>query len=119
MTLLPIVKADAPDGAAQSTGCGCGGHGGCGGGGSSAPVEAQPGDIVVSTIPRGERHATIFAAVEALAPGEFLVIANDHAPEPLRAQLAAREPGQLTWEYLAEGPDVWRARIERVAGHCC
>ncbi len=119
MTQLPIVSADAPAAGAQ-TGCGCGGHGGCGGGGGAAgPVEAQPGDLVVSTIPHGQRHATIFAAVEALAPGESLVIANDHAPEPLRAQLANREPGQLTWEYLAEGPTVWRARISRVAGHCC
>ena len=118
MTQLPIVSADTTT---ESTGgCGCGGA--CGGGGG-APTDvaalAEPGDLVVSQIPAGERHATIFAAVAELAPGESMVIANNHAPEPLRVQLEQREPGQVTWEYLAEGPEVWRVKLSRVAGHCC
>lgn len=114
---LPIVSADrAAD--APTGGCGCGGCG-CGGASDGAAPAVEPGDLLVSAIPHAERHATIFAAVAELAPGESFVIANDHAPEPLRTQLELREPGQLTWEYLAEGPEVWRVRIGRVAGHCC
>ena len=65
------------------------------------------------------RATMIFAAVAALLPGESFVLTNDHDPKPLRYQLDAEEPGQVAWEYLAEGPDVWRVRLTRAAGHCC
>jgi len=38
---------------------------------------------------------------------------NDHDPKPLRYQLAAERPNLFGWTYEAEGPDVWRVRIER------
>src|SRR5699024_9796231 len=60
-----------------------------------------------------------FEAVAALQPGEAFVLANDHDPKPLRFQLEAREPGQIDWLYLAEGPELWRVQVGRVAGHCC
>ncbi len=124
MDMLPIVTAE-PTEAVTSTepagGCGCGGCG-CGGGGASAVAEnaaVLATDLDARTLDRSVRHATIIAAVAALEPGESLVLANDHDPKPLRAQLAEREPGQLTWDYLAEGPEIFRIQIGRVAGHCC
>ncbi|WP_149205302.1 DUF2249 domain-containing protein [Actinotalea subterranea] len=124
---LPLVSATtttaAPQTGTGAGGCGCGGCG-CGGGQGSAPADqpaqtALPGDLDVRPLVPAERHARIFGAVAALAPGEAFVLANDHDPKPLRYQLDAEEPGQIGWEYLAEGPDVWRVRISRAAGHCC
>ena len=113
-------------------GCGCGGCG-CGGGGGGASesssglqivarpeVDAsavQPGDFDVRTLAPAQRHEQIFAAVAALVPGEGFILANDHDPKPLRYQLDAEQPGEIGWEYLAEGPDVWRVLISRTT--CC
>jgi uncharacterized protein (DUF2249 family) len=62
-----------------------------------------------------ERHPKIFDAVDGLAPGEAFVLVNDHDPKPLYYQLAAERPGTFTWEYLEQGPDVWRVRIGKAA----
>lgn len=127
VTQLPLVNAGTTP---SSGGCGCGGHGGCGGDGvpgsatTAAPAtatapDAEPGDLDVRPLAPAQRHERIFAAVAALLPGESFVLTNDHDPKPLRYQLDAEEPGQVAWEYLAEGPDVWRVRLTRAAGHCC
>jgi uncharacterized protein (DUF2249 family) len=60
-----------------------------------------------------QRHTTIFAVYEALLPGAGFVLVNDHDPKPLRYQFEAEHAGQFTWDYLAEGPEVWRVRIGR------
>ncbi|WP_024287545.1 DUF2249 domain-containing protein [Cellulomonas sp. KRMCY2] len=121
MTTLPIVSAESPTTAEKDAGgCGCGG---CGCGGGQAPEtqaqQVQPGDLDVRSLAPAQRHERIFAAVAALEPGEAFVLTNDHDPKPLRYQLDAEQPGQIGWEYLAEGPEVWRVQISRVAGHCC
>lgn len=121
---LPLVSAETAP--ATSGGCGCGGCG-CGGQDAATPAAApvasetavQPDDLDVRLLAHGERHERIFAAVAALQPGEAFVLANDHDPRPLRAKLETLEPGQIGWEYRAQGPDVWRVEISRVAGHCC
>ncbi|WP_372594974.1 DUF2249 domain-containing protein [Actinotalea sp.] len=125
MDMLPIVTAEptAPTEQAEqagSGGCGCGGCG-CGAGGEAVAERAEvlATDLDARLLDRSVRHATIIAAVAALEPGESLVLANDHDPKPLRAQLAEREPGQLTWDYLAQGPEIFRIQITRVPGHCC
>lgn len=61
-----------------------------------------------------ERHPKIFRTFDALAPGEAFELVNDHNPKPLYAQLQAARSGQLSWEYLEEGPEVWRVRIGKV-----
>lgn len=63
-------------------------------------------------VPR-ERHPTIFAAFEALRPGQSFQLVNDHDPKPLRYQFEAEMPDRFTWEYLEEGPEAWRVRIGR------
>lgn len=67
----------------------------------------------VRALPPRERHPTIFATLDALQPGEALVLLNDHDPRPLRYELDAERPGRFRWTYLEEGPEVWRVRIER------
>ncbi|MEP7764823.1 DUF2249 domain-containing protein [Sanguibacter sp. 25GB23B1] len=69
---------------------------------------------VRTEIPR-VRHELIFTTFDELPVESGFVLVNDHDPKPLYYQLAAENPGQFTWEYLEEGPEVWRVRIGRVA----
>lgn len=68
----------------------------------------------VRVIPPREKHPTIFSTFSALAPGESFVLVNDHDPKPLRYQFDFEHAGQFGWEYLEEGPAVWRVEISRV-----
>ena len=98
----------------QGGGCGCGGCG-CGGGGAQTESGvAQPGDLDVRQLPHAVRHERIFGMVAELNPGEAFVLANDHDPKPLRYQLEAMNPGQISWEYLEAGPELWRVAVGRV-----
>jgi len=68
----------------------------------------------IRTEPPASRHAVIFKRFDALAHGAGFVLVNDHDPKPLYYQMAAEQPGTFTWDYLEEGPEVWRVRIGRV-----
>jgi uncharacterized protein (DUF2249 family) len=57
------------------------------------------------------RHALVYQALDALAPGETLELVNDHQPSPLRYELEATRAGQFAWQDGASGPDVFSARI--------
>ncbi|HEX5333863.1 MAG TPA: DUF2249 domain-containing protein [Cellulomonas sp.] len=77
------------------------------------PVPATDRVVDVRTeIPR-TRHELIFSTFATLPAGTAFVLVNDHDPKPLYYQLAAENPGEFTWEYLDEGPEVWRVRIGR------
>jgi uncharacterized protein (DUF2249 family) len=65
--------------------------------------------------PPVRRHAVIFEAFEALDAGGGFELVNDHDPKPLYYQFAAERPGAFTWDYIEEGPEVWRVRIGRPA----
>lgn len=65
----------------------------------------------VRIIPPPRKHPTIFETFEALAPGQTFMLVNDHDPKPLRYQFEAELAGRFTWEYLEQGPEVWRVRI--------
>ncbi len=82
---------------------------------SAEPVSLSP-VIDVRTIPPISRHATIFAMIDALEPGEALEIVNDHDPVPLRRQLETRNPGAFSWVYKEIGP-LWRVEIGRRKTH--
>lgn len=58
-----------------------------------------------------ERHPLIFDRLAALAPGDTLRLVNDHDPRPLRYQLDAERPGQLRWEAVTAGPEVWEVDL--------
>jgi uncharacterized protein (DUF2249 family) len=63
-------------------------------------------------IPR-RRHELIFQTFHDLLPGQAYVLVNDHDPKPLRYQFEAEQAGRFSWEYLEQGPEVWRVRIGR------
>ncbi|HKS69492.1 MAG TPA: DUF2249 domain-containing protein [Ktedonobacterales bacterium] len=69
----------------------------------------------VRTIPPAQRHPMIFARFNALPVGGRFELVNDHDPKPLYYQLNFEYSGQLGWEYLEQGPQVWRVRISRQA----
>ena len=57
------------------------------------------------------RHVRIFRTFEKLDSGEFMHLSNDHDPKPLYYQFLIEREGEFTWEYLEEGPDLWRVVI--------
>jgi len=66
----------------------------------------------VREIPPYKKHATIFKTYNNLAAGEAFVIINDHDPKPLQFQFAAEHgKDKFSWEYLEEGPTVWKVQI--------
>lgn len=79
---------------------------------------ATKNTVDVRTILPRDRHPLIFGTFADLAPGEALLLVNDHDPKPLYYQFQAEYGGEFNWEYLESGPDVWRVRIGRVAA-CC
>ena len=65
----------------------------------------------VRAIAPRERHPLIFGTFDALAPGVSLELVNDHDPKPLYYQFKAESQAGFSWEYLEEGPEVWRVAI--------
>lgn len=63
--------------------------------------------------PPREKHAVIFDTFDNLKSGETMELINDHDPKPLHYQLMAEYEGKFEWEYLAEGPEVWRVAIKK------
>ncbi|MGH9044534.1 MAG: DUF2249 domain-containing protein [Acidimicrobiales bacterium] len=72
-------------------------------------------ELDVRSFPHGQRHDVIFVAYDSLLEGSGFVLVNDHDPRPLRYQFEAEHHGRYTWDYLEEGPQVWRVRIGRMA----
>jgi uncharacterized protein (DUF2249 family) len=58
-----------------------------------------------------DRHPLIFDRWDDLGSGDGFVLVNDHDPVPLYYQFQAEKPGQVTWDYVEAGPDVWQVRI--------
>ena len=60
-----------------------------------------------------DKHRVIFETFDSLNSGEKMELVNDHDPRPLHYQMIAEMDGQFEWEYLEEGPEVWRVAIEK------
>ncbi|HEX7063458.1 MAG TPA: DUF2249 domain-containing protein [Bacillales bacterium] len=63
-----------------------------------------------------EKHPAIFRTFDSLNPGETMELINDHNPKPLLYEFKIEREGIFTWDYLEEGPEVWRISIGRVEG---
>lgn len=96
-TMIPIQQTSS-----GTTGCGCGGHD------DGIPV------FDVRTVPHAIRHAAVFGAFDAIAPGDSPILIAPHAPLPLLAQLSERAPIEV--RYLSEGPQEWRIQLTRLPG---
>jgi uncharacterized protein (DUF2249 family) len=71
-------------------------------------------ELDVRVIPPRDKHPAIFRTFDGLASGESMMIINDHDPRPLHYQFLAERPKHFAWTYEAEGPTVWRVRIDRL-----
>lgn len=101
MAAEPIELRTSTHGTTSSSGCACG--------------HADESEIVLDTrqIPHAIRHATIFGALGAIAPGISLDLVANHNPLPLLAQLDQKHPGQFAVSYLDDGPELWKLRFTR------
>lgn len=82
---------------------------------SEANNTEQYESLDVRIIPPAQRHPMIFQRFVALPVGGAFVLINDHDPKPLYYQLNFEYSGQLGWDYLEQGPSIWRVRISRTA----
>jgi uncharacterized protein (DUF2249 family) len=81
-----------------------------------APTAAPPtaNEVDVRSLIPMQRHRKIFELVDELAVGASFVLVNDHDPKPLYYQLQAEYPHQFFWNYLEQGPEVWKVHIGRL-----
>jgi uncharacterized protein (DUF2249 family)/iron-sulfur cluster repair protein YtfE (RIC family) len=86
-------------------------HGGCNCGERD---EGMP-ELDARLVPHAIRHATIFGALDAVAPGRGMVLVAPHDPLPLLAQIEQRLPGAFAVDYLERGPEAWRLQFVRSA----
>ena len=85
--------------------------------GPTRKASTVPDDRILDVrteIPK-RRHELIFETFDHTPAGDGYVLVNDHDPKPLYYQLQAEHAGEFSWEYLEQGPEVWRVRIGRVA----
>jgi uncharacterized protein (DUF2249 family) len=78
----------------------------------------------VRVLPCEQRRELIFSTFDGLAAGGAMEIVNDHDIKPLQGVFEHLVPGAYAWEYLQQGPDLWRVAIRKVAaahagGSCC
>ncbi len=78
-------------------------------------MEKHNEELDLREVERFQRHPLVFAKFDALEVGESFVLINDHDPVPLRGQMEAMRPNQLTWEYIVRGPEIFRIQVRRVA----
>lgn len=69
---------------------------------------------VRSEVPK-RRHEMILDTYNELEAGTGFELVNDHDPKPLYYQFDAEYTDKFTWDYLEEGPEVWRVRIGKPA----
>ncbi|HEV9035022.1 MAG TPA: iron-sulfur cluster repair di-iron protein [Puia sp.] len=65
----------------------------------------------VTKIEPKKKHPVIFEHFDVLEQGEAFIISNDHDPKPLYYQLLGERGSIFTWDYLEEGPALWRVKI--------
>lgn len=67
----------------------------------------------VRPIPPREKHPTIFSTFDSLTSGETMQLVNDHDPKPLYYQFLAERNGLFAWEYIEQGPSIWKVNIKK------
>lgn len=99
--LIPVQDVSGHN--SHDAGCGCG-----------EEDEALP-ELDVRPIPHAIRHATVFGALQSLAPAQAMILAAHHNPLPLLRQIEDMFDGRIEVSYLEEGPDVWKLKMLNTA----
>ncbi|WP_041798914.1 DUF2249 domain-containing protein [Rhodopseudomonas palustris] len=69
----------------------------------------------VREIPPQQRHEIIPRLFDNLQPGQGMQIIVDHDPRPLRYFFESVHGDDCQWNYLEQGPEVWRVELRRAA----
>lgn len=69
--------------------------------------------INVPSIEPKLKHPTIFKRFDELKDGESIIIHNDHDPKPVYYQLLGERGNVFVWEYLEQGPEWWKVKIQK------
>ena len=80
--------------------------------GVSAAVKAN--EVDVRSLAPAQRHRKVFQLARGLAVGTSFVLVTDDDPKSLYYQLQAEYRHQFFWNYLDEGPELWRVQIGRL-----
>lgn len=59
------------------------------------------------------KFQTIMKTFDDLEEGEGFILKNDHDPKPLYYHLSGQHGETFTWDYLEEGPDIFKIRIAK------
>jgi uncharacterized protein (DUF2249 family) len=68
----------------------------------------------VRPLRKPDKHPTIFAAYDALEPGESFVLVNNHDPIHLHDEFETEHPGSYAWDYLESDPGLWQIQITKL-----
>lgn len=101
MTQESIDLHTTPPEHAEAGGCQCGHE------------ESEQIVLDVREIPHAIRHATVFGALDVIAPGFSMDLVAPHDPVPLLAQVDQMYPGRFAVAYLQKGPEAWTLRFTR------
>jgi uncharacterized protein (DUF2249 family) len=71
-------------------------------------------ELDVRSLPKPDKHPTIFRTFDTLDVGESFVLVNNHDPRHLRDEFNTDHPDGYGWDYLERGP-AWRIRITKLA----
>jgi len=114
ISLAGLLQDMEQEFAAEQEAAGAQEAGGCGHGCSCGETDG-PGypELDARNVPHAIRHATIFGALDAVAPGGGLVLIAPHDPLPLLAQIEQRWAGVFAVNYLERGPEAWRLSFTR------
>lgn len=75
-----------------------------------------PVHLDVRPVEPKDRFATIMAAYDGLPPGATLDLVVDHDPKCMYYTLeATRGADAFTFDYVENGPEVWRVSVTRAS----
>jgi uncharacterized protein (DUF2249 family) len=60
------------------------------------------------------KHKIIFETFKGLEASEAMLLINDHDPVPLRFQFESMHTGKYSWEYLEQGPSIFKVKIGKL-----
>lgn len=81
---------------------------------ATAPGISAPAALDVRPVEPKDRYETIMGAYDALSPGSSFELTLDHDPTCMYYTLkATREEGSFGFEYMENGPEVWRVQVEK------
>ncbi|MFZ5988167.1 MAG: DUF2249 domain-containing protein [Bacillota bacterium] len=70
--------------------------------------------IDIRVIPPKDRYPTVYSAFQGISNNEKIELINDHDLRPLlEYKFSADFPNQYAWQYIEQGPDVWRVIVEK------